>query len=381
MAKGSKAQVCYRCGKPIQEAWYEGSYQQRCQCDYPWDPRPRSPGYYPEERRWKMVLAEIQAGKDFNTALAEGVENLKSLPGLANTSAEHRYGFARWCLANELNPWKKECFLIVRAGTPTYQIAYEILLQRAEGTEGYSGFKSGIIVRDRESKEVSYPEGSFYLDEDQQLVGAWCEPSREGRVLARTTVTLKEFMQYNSDGKPQARWGTAPASQILKCAVAEAHRRGFQPARREDVRFDAAEAHITEEEPEALPAPQEDPAAGLYEESSAAPVRVDKSTGEILEPPQHSTQPTGARIQATEPDKPTLGEPKGFANLGDLLNYYRSQFGMDRHQVEEVTGPLLKTSDLQEAQAKLKAALEPPPEDRDDQQVATRDRDESRQGG
>ena len=288
-----------------------------------------------------MVLQEISAGKDFNTALAEGVENLKSLPGLAETSAEHRYGFARFCLANELNPWKFECFMIIRRGVPTFQIAYEILLQRAEGTEGYGGYTSGIIVRDRESKEVSYPDGSFFLEEDSELVGAWCQPSREGRVLPRTTVTLKEFMQFH-DGKPQARWATAPASQILKCAVAEAHRRGFQPVRREDVRFEAAEASPIEEEPEALPpgaGATSHPAAGLYEEAEAPvtpePVRtpVDPETGEILdaEPPAPSPAPLPRSAPRATP--PT---PKSFRGKGDFLNTVATQLGVDHRGVIEI---------------------------------------------
>ena len=290
-----------------------------------------------------MVLQEISAGKDFNTALAEGVENLKSLPGLAQTSIEHRYGFARWCLANVLNPWKSECFMIVRGGVPTFQIAYEILLQRAEGTEGYGGFKSGIIVRDRESKEVSYPEGSVYFD-DQELVGAWCQPKRSDRELPRSEVMLKEFMQMK-DGKPQARWATAPASQIMKCAVAEAHRRGFQPARREDVRFEAAEAQPVQEEPEALPeaSPSSPPAAGLYEETEAVreePTRipVDQETGEILdvEPPKSEGPRNIVYNKTREPRRATPPTPKSFRGKGDFLNTVATQLGVDHRGVIEI---------------------------------------------
>ena len=82
-----------------------------------------------------------------------------------------------------------------------------------------------------------------------------------------------------------------------------------------------------------------------------------------IEPPKPVAKSATADrpVRQQREGRPTLGEPQGFANLGDLLNYYRENFGMDRHQVEEVTGSLLPSSDLQEAQAKLKKALEPDP--------------------
>ena len=325
-----------------------------------------------------MVLQTIQAGADFETSLAEGVAALKNLS--PKSTDQERYVFARWCIANELDPWKSEAFLIVRGEgdrrSVTHQIAYEILLQRAEGTEGYGGFEAGIVVMNRETKTMEDLPGSLYSPEAHELVGAWCKVYRSDRKTPEVRVSLAEFEQTRWDRDtnkrvPMARWATAPASQIMKCAIAEGHRRAFQPARREDVRFEALEASITEEEPEALPAaPEDTPAAGLYEESEAATARVvDESTGEILDVEAARQQPVAksatSRQPASQPKGPSLGEPKGFANLGDLLNYYGKQMGMDRHQVEEVTGPLLPTSDLQEAQAKLKKALEPASEPED----------------
>jgi len=326
-----------------------------------------------------MVLRSIAVGADFERSISEAVEALKNLS--KNSTDQERYVFARWCIANDLDPWKSEAFLIVRGEgdrrSVTHQIAYEILLQRAEGTEGYGGFQAGIIVVDRQSNVVEDLIGSFYLPETQELVGAWCNVDRAGREPLQVRVMLTEFQQTRWDRDkgervPMARWATAPASQILKCAVAEGHRRAFQPARREDVRFEALEASTTEAE--ALAAPEENPAAALYDSADQPAARVDEATGEILDTPK----PAARRAPLRNASPPVM-EPQRFANLGDFLNHWNRE-GMSRRQIEEVTGALTSESDLMEAHRKLKAALEPPPEDRDDQQVATRDRDESRQG-
>ena len=128
--------------------------------------------------------------------------------------------FIQTCKYQRLNPFAGEVYFVKYNGSPATPIlSVNTFRKRAAASPVCAGWQPGVIVR--KGDELIYREGSLVLD-DEELVGGWCKVWRKDWTQPYTaTVTLKEYMGYGKDGKPQRTWNK-PATMIAKVAEARA---------------------------------------------------------------------------------------------------------------------------------------------------------------
>jgi len=128
--------------------------------------------------------------------------------------------FMQTCKYQRLNPFTGEVYFVKYSGSPATPIlSVNTFRKRAAASPVCAGWQPGVIVR--KGDQLIYREGSLVLD-DEELVGGWCKVWRKDWTQPYTaTVTLKEYMRYGKDGKPQRTWNK-PATMIAKVAEARA---------------------------------------------------------------------------------------------------------------------------------------------------------------
>lgn len=166
--------------------------------------------------------------------------------------------FMMYCKARRADPWVQDSMIIKYAQNQpaAFVDGVGFYLRIAEENPKYRGYKSGIIVRRKrdpektreavkfavqqlgqtvESRdvvdlltkeyEIVEKEGTF-LDDGEQLIGAWCQVYREDRDhLPKWTVNFNEYDQK------QAVWKEKPATMIHKVGISQAHRYCFKQLR------------------------------------------------------------------------------------------------------------------------------------------------------
>lgn len=135
--------------------------------------------------------------------------------------------FIELCKFQKLNPFVGEAYAIKFGQEFQMIVGYDTYKRRAEQNPSYCGRRSGIVVL--RGNEVVQKEGTC-LYPGEQLIGGWCRVFREmanGRMdESYKEVGLNEY-QKMKDGRPQANWGTKPATMIEKVAVSQALRAAF----------------------------------------------------------------------------------------------------------------------------------------------------------
>jgi phage recombination protein Bet len=134
--------------------------------------------------------------------------------------------FMALCQAQRLNPFAGDAYLIgydTQHG-PQFSLitAHQAFLKRAESNEDFDGMESGIIVRSRETQQVSDIEGDFFLEDEVELLGGWAIVHHKShKIPTKRRLSLKRFR------KPFGVWQDDPAGMICKCAEADALRSTF----------------------------------------------------------------------------------------------------------------------------------------------------------
>lgn len=173
--------------------------------------------------------------------------------------------FLQLCKSQNLNPWRREAYLIKYDSSKPAQtvVGKDLFTKRAMQHPKFRGFRAGVILRRKE--DILEQEGAFTLQGDV-LLGGWCEVFLEGYSNPiKTTVSMSEY------NKGQSSWNKMPATMIRKVALVQALREAFpdqlgglydESEMGVELSDDKSKAHIievkaTEEEPkQALPIPQ-----------------------------------------------------------------------------------------------------------------------------
>lgn len=124
-----------------------------------------------------------------------------------------------------LNPFEGDCYLLgfdTQHG-PKFEmiVAHQAFLKRAEIHPDFDGMESGVIVRDKETKQIEELQGDFHLD-NQELLGGWAKVHHKGKKFP--TYRRAKLATYR---KTFGRWVEDPAGQITKVAEADALRSAF----------------------------------------------------------------------------------------------------------------------------------------------------------
>lgn len=134
--------------------------------------------------------------------------------------------FMKLCMHRELNPWVKDAYLIGydnQDGTASFTLitAIQALEKRAEANPNFNGIESGVIVRERESKEIVFRKGDITFD-GEVLIGGWAKVFRKDR-----DKPFYQALDVKTYDTSKSRWNKDKAGMIVKCAEAGAYRTAF----------------------------------------------------------------------------------------------------------------------------------------------------------
>ena len=171
----------------------------------------------------KMEVAYQAGGQDVKLN-AQMVRNYLT-KGNGHVTDQEVMQFICICKYQQLNPFLNEAYIVKFANNrggednATIIVSKEALMKRAEGCDGYRGFKAGLILK--RGTEVVYQEGEFMLDGDV-LLGGWAEVYRKDREYpAKAYVNLKDY------DKGRSTWNAIKCTMIRKVALVHALREAF----------------------------------------------------------------------------------------------------------------------------------------------------------
>jgi len=134
--------------------------------------------------------------------------------------------FLMLCKGKRANPFEGDCFMIgydSQSG-PTFSIVcgIELFLKRAEHSEDFDGYESGVIVDTSEG--IKERAGSIVF-KNESLEGGWAKVYRKTH---RTPVyKAVKFSTYNTG---RSRWEKDPGGMIAKVALSQALRDSYPTA-------------------------------------------------------------------------------------------------------------------------------------------------------
>lgn len=134
------------------------------------------------------------------------------------------------CKAQGLNPFIKDSYLIKYGSKNPAQmvVSKDTYFKRAEKMPNYDGMNAGVIVMNKESGDVIYRSGAFYLKSREELVGGWAEVFKKDITHpTRIEVEFDEYAGRTQTGALNQQWSTKGATMIRKVACAQALREAY----------------------------------------------------------------------------------------------------------------------------------------------------------
>lgn len=137
--------------------------------------------------------------------------------------------FTALCKARKLNPFLKEVYCIKYGSQPAQiVVGKDAILKRAILNPNYDGMESGVIVQVIETGEIIERKGTFYLKDEEKLVGGWAKVYRKDWTHPTyCSVGFDEVAQKTKDGKLNSNWGGKGATMVEKVAKVRALRETF----------------------------------------------------------------------------------------------------------------------------------------------------------
>lgn len=137
--------------------------------------------------------------------------------------------FTELCKARKLNPFLKEAYCIKFGSQPAQiVVGKDAILKRAIIHPDYDGMESGIIIQNIESKEVTERKGTFYLKDEEKLVGGWAKVYRKNwKYPTFCSVAFDEVANRKKDGQLNSNWAGKGATMVEKVAKVRALRETF----------------------------------------------------------------------------------------------------------------------------------------------------------
>lgn len=150
--------------------------------------------------------------------------------GGGNVSDQEVMMYIGMCKAQRLNPFNREAYLIkYGSNSPATMITgKDVFLKRAQRHPDFDGLQAGIIVMESETGKIIEREGTFYLQDEERLVGGWCKVYTKGRRIPNyESVNLSEYIGRKKDGSINEQWTKRPATMIRKVALVHALKEAF----------------------------------------------------------------------------------------------------------------------------------------------------------
>lgn len=137
--------------------------------------------------------------------------------------------FTSLCKARGLNPFLKEAYCIKFGSQPAQiVVGKDAVLKRAILNPNYNGMESGIIVQVKETGEIIERKGTFYLKDEERLVGGWAKVYRKNwEYPTYCSVAFDEVAQKKNNGELNSNWSGKGATMVEKVAKVRALRETF----------------------------------------------------------------------------------------------------------------------------------------------------------
>lgn len=137
--------------------------------------------------------------------------------------------FTSLCKARGLNPFLKEAYCIKYGKNPAQiVVGKDAVLKRAVRNPNYDGKENGIIVQNKETGEIIERKGTFYIKDQETLVGGWAKVYRKDwEHPTYSSVSFDEVAQRTKDGNLNSNWGGKGATMVEKVAMVRALRETF----------------------------------------------------------------------------------------------------------------------------------------------------------
>ncbi len=137
--------------------------------------------------------------------------------------------FTELCKARKLNPFLKEAYCIKYGNNPAQiVVGKDAVLKRAILNPDYNGMESGVIVQDKETGEIIERKGTFYIKDEEKLVGGWAKVYRKNwEYPIYCSVSFDEVAQKKGNGELNSNWSSKGATMVEKVAKVRALRETF----------------------------------------------------------------------------------------------------------------------------------------------------------
>lgn len=188
-----------------------------------------------------MAVQNSLTKKAENTGIVEymsGGQSVKLSPkmirsylvsGGGNVTDSEVMMFLSLCKFQQLNPFLREAYLIKFGSSPaTMVVGKDVFIKRASRNPAYDGKQAGIIVQEIETGKIIEREGTFYLKDEERLVGGWAKVFIKGHSIPEyEAVSFEEYAGRKANGELNNQWATKPATMIRKVALVHALREAF----------------------------------------------------------------------------------------------------------------------------------------------------------
>ena len=192
--------------------------------------------------------------------------------------------FTELCKVRKLNPFLKEAYCIKYGKSPAQiVVSKDVVLKRAVLNSSFDGIESGVIVQAIETGEIIERKGTFYIKDEERLVGGWAKVYRKDwSHPTYCSVAFDEVAQKTKEGYLNKQWATKGGTMVEKVAKVRALRETFvedlggmyeadevplpisQPSFR-DVEISEPEI-IPQPEPEIVSQPEDEPIDVTFDE-------------------------------------------------------------------------------------------------------------------
>lgn len=137
--------------------------------------------------------------------------------------------FTELCKARKLNPFLKEAYCIKFGNQPAQiVVGKDAVLKRAILNPYFDGIESGVIVQEIETGNIIDRKGTFYIKEEERLVGGWAKVHRKNWTFPTyCSVSFDEVAQHRKDGSLNSNWQAKGATMVEKVAKVRALRETF----------------------------------------------------------------------------------------------------------------------------------------------------------
>lgn len=137
--------------------------------------------------------------------------------------------FTELCKVRKLNPFLKEAYCIKFGSNPAQiVVGKDAVLKRAVLNPNFDGIESGVIVQAIETGEIIERKGTFYIKNEERLVGGWAKVYRKDwSHPTYCSVSFDEVAQKTKEGYLNKQWATKGGTMVEKVAKVRALRETF----------------------------------------------------------------------------------------------------------------------------------------------------------